>query len=204
LPNKAQFIETLAQRLDGDRKRAAAALDAVIDSIYASVAKGERVALTGFGVFEKRERAARTARNPATGEKVRVKKTSVPAFRAGAEFKAITSGAKKLAKAPAKNAGAAAKKTAGTGSRGAASAGSATKTTGRSATKAAPAAKAPAKKAAATKAPAKKAATKAPATKAAATKAPAKKASAAKSTTKSTATKATTKRAPAKRAAKSS
>ena len=56
--------------------------------------------LTGFGIFEKRDRAARTARNPATGATVKVKKTSVPAFRAGAEFKAITSGAKKLAKAP--------------------------------------------------------------------------------------------------------
>ena len=60
--------------------------------------QGATVVLTGFGVFEKRERAARTARNPATGATVKVKKTSVPAFKAGAEFKAITSGAKKLAK----------------------------------------------------------------------------------------------------------
>jgi DNA-binding protein HU-beta len=102
VPNKAQFIELLAERLDGDRKRAAAALDAVIDTVYANVAKGERVALTGFGIFEKRIRAARTARNPATGAAVKVKKTAVPAFRAGAEFKAITSGARKVAKAPAK------------------------------------------------------------------------------------------------------
>ena len=104
VPNKAQFVELLAERLDGDKKKAQAALDAVIDTVYHAVSKGERVALTGFGVFEKRERAARTARNPATGATVKVKKTSVPAFRAGAEFKAITSGAKKLAKAPAKRA----------------------------------------------------------------------------------------------------
>ena len=152
MPNKAQFIELLAERLDGDRKRAAAALEAVIDTVYANVAKGERVALTGFGIFEKRNRAARTARNPATGAAVKVKKTAVPAFRAGAEFKAITSGARKVAKAPAKKAVAAkapAKKAA---------------------------AKAPAKKAAAAKAPAKKAATKAPARKTAAKKAPAKRA----------------------------
>jgi DNA-binding protein HU-beta len=147
VPNKAQFIEALSERLDGDKKRAAAALDAVIDTVYSMVAKGERVALTGFGVFEKRDRAARTARNPATGASVKVKKTSVPAFRAGAEFKDITAGRRKVAKAPAKNA-APAKKAA---------------------------AKAPAKKAAA-KAPAKKvAAKKAPAKKAAAKKAPARK-----------------------------
>jgi DNA-binding protein HU-beta len=124
VPNKAQFIERLAERMDVDKKTATAALDAV----YAAVAKGERVALTGFGIFEKRDRAARMARNPATGAAVRVKKTSVPAFRAGAEFKAITSGAKKLAKAPAKKAAA----------------------------KKAPARKSPAKKAAAKKAPARK------------------------------------------------
>jgi DNA-binding protein HU-beta len=159
VPNKAQFVEALAERLDGDKKRAAAALDAVIDTVYAHIAKGERVALTGFGVFERRDRAARMARNPATGAAVRVKKTSVPAFRAGAEFKAIASGARKIAKAPVKKAAA--------------------KATPAKATKApakkVAAAKAPAKKVAA-KAPAKKVAAKAPAKKVAAKKAPAKKA----------------------------
>jgi DNA-binding protein HU-beta len=153
VPNKADFIERLANRLGSDKKSAANALDAVLDEIYAIVAKGEKLALTGFGSFEKRDRAARIARNPATGASVRVKKTSVPAFRAGAEFKAIVSGARKLTKAaPAKKA-APVKKAA--------------------ATKAAPA-----KKAAPTKAPASKAAaTKAPpAKKAPAKRAPAKKA----------------------------
>jgi DNA-binding protein HU-beta len=144
--NKAEFVEAVSARLDGDKKAAVAAVDSVIQTIYANVAKGERVALTGFGVFEKRVRAARTARNPATGAAVKVKKTSVPAFRAGAEFKAIASGAKKVA-APAKKAPAAK----------------------------ATAAKAPVKKAVA-KAPAKKVAAKAPAKKAPAKKAPAKKA----------------------------
>lgn len=201
MPNKAQFIETLAERLDGDKKRAAAALDAVIESIYTSVSKGERVALTGFGVFEKRDRAARTARNPATGAPVKVKKTSVPAFRAGSEFKAIVSGAKKMAKAPAKKAGTAAKKTASASSRGSNSttratksngAASQTKSTGRGAAKSAPT-KSAATKSAATKAPAKKAATKAPATKAPATK----------STATKTAAKTTAKKAPAKRSSRS-
>jgi DNA-binding protein HU-beta len=152
VPNKAQFIDLLAERMDGDRKKAAAALDAVIDTVYASVSKGERVVLTGFGIFEKRHRAARKARNPATGAAVHVKKTAVPAFKAGTQFKEITSGARKLAKAPAKKA-AAVKKTAPA--------------------KTAPAKAAPAKTAPARKAPAKKAA---PAKKTPAKKAPANKA----------------------------
>ncbi len=94
MPNKAQFIDSLAERLDGDRKRAAAALEAVIDSVYAAISRGERVAISGFGVFERRDRKARTARNPATGARVDVGPTRVPAFRPGAEFKAIASGAR--------------------------------------------------------------------------------------------------------------
>jgi DNA-binding protein HU-beta len=188
VPNKAQFIELLADRFDGDKRRAAAALEAVIETVYANVAKGEKVALTGFGIFEKRDRAARIARNPATGASVRVKKTSVPAFRAGAEFKAITSGAKKLTKAPA--AAAPARRVV------AAKAAPAKKAV---VAKAAPARKAAAAKAPAAKAPAKKTvAAKAPAKKAPAAKAPAKKAVAAKAPAK----KAPAKKAPAKRAAR--
>ena len=172
MPNKAEFIELLAERLDGDKKRAAAALDAVIQTVYSTVSKGEKVALTGFGSFEKRVRNARTARNPATGATVRVKKTSVPAFKAGAEFKAIASGAKKVAKAPAKKAAAkapaktAAKAPARTAAKAPAKKAAPAKTTARKTV-----AKAPAKKA-----PAKTAAKKAPAKKAPAKKAPAKRA----------------------------
>ena len=97
--NKAELIEALSKRL-GDRKTASTALDSVLEEIQRAVAKGERVAITGFGVFEKRVRGARTARNPRTGESVKVKKTSVPAFRAGQGFKDVVTGSKKLAKAP--------------------------------------------------------------------------------------------------------
>ena len=100
--NKAQLVEALSARLGEEKKRTAATVDALLDTVYRTVQKGEKVALTGFGVFEKRDRAARTARNPATGEKVKVKKTSVPAFRAGQEFKNVVNGSKKLPKvAPA-------------------------------------------------------------------------------------------------------
>ncbi|MEN3362342.1 MAG: DNA-binding protein HU-beta [Mycobacteriales bacterium] len=158
--NKAQLVEALAERLGDDKKRASASVEALLDVVYRAVQKGEKVAITGFGVFEKRDRAARIARNPATGEKVRVKKTSVPAFRAGQEFKNVVSGAKKLpkvaaAKAPSKTA--AAKATAA-------------KTTAVKAAPRAAAAKAPAK-AAATKTAAKTTTTKTTARKTAAKKA---------------------------------
>ncbi|MPZ65121.1 MAG: HU family DNA-binding protein [Pseudonocardiaceae bacterium] len=96
--NKAELIDALAARL-GDKKTAAAAVDGLVDVVVRSVHKGEKVTITGFGVFEKRARAARTARNPRTGEAVRVKKTTVPAFRAGMNFKEVVSGAKKLPRA---------------------------------------------------------------------------------------------------------
>ena len=152
MPNKAEFVELIAQRLGSDKKSAAVALDAVLGTIYSEVAKGEKVTLTGFGIFEKRERAARMGRNPATGERVRVKKTAVPAFRAGTEFKAVVSGAKKLAKsAPAKRvaSAAAAKSTAAKApaKRAAAKATAAKRTTAKVTTAKAPARKSAAKKA---------------------------------------------------------
>jgi DNA-binding protein HU-beta len=91
--NKAELIEALSGRL-GDRKSATAALDAVLAEIQNAVTKGDKVSITGFGVFEKRVRAARTARNPRTGEAVKVKKTSVPAFRPGASFKDLVAAGK--------------------------------------------------------------------------------------------------------------
>jgi DNA-binding protein HU-beta len=113
--NKAELIEALSGRL-GDRKSATAALDAVLSEIQNAVTKGDKVSITGFGVFEKRVRAARTARNPRTGEAVKVKKTSVPAFRAGASFREMVAAgrapkATKAAAAPAKKAPAKAVKT---------------------------------------------------------------------------------------------
>lgn len=84
--NKAELIEALATRL-GDKRTAGDALDAVLAEVQSAVTKGDKVSITGFGVFEKRVRAARMARNPRTGASVRVKKTSVPAFRPGSGFK---------------------------------------------------------------------------------------------------------------------
>ena len=177
--NKSQLIDTLAARFEGNRKQASHALESVLDTITREVAKGEKVAITGFGSFEKRVRDARWVRNPRTGERIKAKKTAIPKFSAGADLKAVVSGAKKLPKltlATATKAAPAKKATA---------------------TKAAPAKKAPAKKAPAKKAPAKTAAKKTTATKAA----PAKKAPAKKTATKAAPAKTAAKKAPAKKTA---
>ncbi|MGW3564059.1 HU family DNA-binding protein [Streptomyces sp. NPDC000941] len=182
--NKAQLVEAIADKVGG-RQQAAEAVDAVLDAMVRAVVSGERVSVTGFGSFEKVERPARYARNPQTGERVRVKKTSVPRFRAGQGFKDLVSGSKKLPRG-----GEVAVKKAPKGSLQVAAKKAAAKKA--AAKKAAPAAKkaaakkAPAKAAAAKKAPAKAAAKKVTAKKAAAKKAPAKKAPARKTTAKKT------------------
>ena len=94
--NKAELIDVLTQKLNTDRRQATAAVENVVDTIVRAVHKGDSVTITGFGVFEQRRRAARVARNPRTGETVKVKPTSVPAFRPGAQFKAVVSGAQRL------------------------------------------------------------------------------------------------------------
>ena len=94
--NKSQLIDALAARFEGNRKAAAHALESVLDTITREVAKGEKVAITGFGSFEKRVREARMVRNPQTGARIKAKKKSVPKFTAGAELKNVVSGAKKL------------------------------------------------------------------------------------------------------------
>jgi DNA-binding protein HU-beta len=158
--NKAELIDVLTTKLNTDRRQATAAVENVVDTIVRAVHKGDSVTITGFGVFEQRRRAARVARNPRTGETVKVKPTSVPAFRPGAQFKAVVSGAQRLpSDGPAVK-------------RGVVSGGGAAKKTAakKAPAKKAAAKKAPAKKAAAKKAPARKAASKAPARKAAAKK----------------------------------
>lgn len=147
--NKSELIDQVADRLDLSRKSAAEAVESVVDSITDAVARGEKVAISGFGIFENVERKAKTGRNPLTGAIIKIKATKVPRFRPGSEFKLsvkngkVTVKTSTAKKAPAK----------------------------KSTTKKTAAKKAPAKKTAAKKAPAKKT----PAKKTAAKKAPAKK-----------------------------
>jgi DNA-binding protein HU-beta len=173
--NKSQLVDKLSARFEGNRKQAAHALESVLDTITREVARGEKVAITGFGSFERKVRKAGKARNPATGATIRTKKKNVPKFTPGQDLKNVVSGAKKLPKLTVS---------------------AATKTAAKAPAKKTTTAKAPAKKAPAKKAPAKKA----PAKKTVAKKAPAKKTAAKKAPAKKTTTAATAKKAPAKKA----
>jgi len=192
--NKAQLVEAVAEQLGG-RKAAAEAVDAVLDTMVRAVVAGDRVSVTGFGTFEKVERSARFARNPQTGEKVKVKKTSVPRFRPGQGFKDLVSGSKKLPKeGPSVKKAPKGSLTPGKAGTTAAVKRAATKRAATAAA-AAPAKKAAAKKTTATAAKKTTAAKKATAVKkATTTKAAATKTTAAK---KATAVKKTTTAAPA-------
>ncbi|MFE1286068.1 HU family DNA-binding protein [Streptomyces sp. NPDC058751] len=189
--NKAQLVEAIADKVGG-RQQAADAVDAVLDAIVRAVVGGDRVSVTGFGSFEKVDRPARYARNPQTGERVRVKKTSVPRFRAGQGFKDLVSGSKKLPKNDV-----AVKKAP----KGSLSGGASATVKKAAAKKATTAKKAAAGRTAAKKTTAAAKKTTAAAKKATAKKATAKTAAAKKTTAKTTAAKTTAaKKAPAKKA----
>ena len=196
--NKSQLIDTLAARYDGNRKQAAHALESVIDTITREVSKGEKVAITGFGSFEKRVRDARWVRNPRTGERIKAKKTAIPKFSAGADLKAVVSGAKKLPKLTLSAAASGARAATGT------TKSTPAKKTSTSAAKKSAAKTSTAKKSPAKKSPAKKTAAKTTTAKKSTAKTAAKKAPAKKTATKSTATKSTAKKSPAKKTAKKS
>ncbi|MFF1821314.1 HU family DNA-binding protein [Kribbella sp. NPDC051587] len=198
--NKSQLVEALAVHFDGNRRQAQHALESIIDTIQRELTKkGGKVAITGFGAFEAIDRPARLVRNPRTNQVLKAKKTVVPKFRAGAELKAVVSGAKKLPKLVAPKATATATKAAAPAKKAAPAKAAATKTVAKKAPAKAVAKKAAPVKAAAKKAaPVKAAAKKAPAKKAAPVKAVAKKAPAKKAPAK----KVAAKKAPAKRAAR--
>lgn len=90
--NKAELIDAVAAAADLSKKDATAAVEAVLDTVKDAVTQGDKVSISGFGIFEKSERSARTGRNPQTGAVVQIAATSVPKFRAGAEFKKKVAG----------------------------------------------------------------------------------------------------------------
>ncbi len=110
--NKAELIDAVAARLEMSKRDVTAVVDNFIEEAKKSVVRGEKVAISGFGVFEAQARKARLGRNPRTGETVKIKATKIPKFRPGAEFKAIVSGDKKMAGGTAAPKKAAAKKAA--------------------------------------------------------------------------------------------
>lgn len=93
--NKSELVDELAQRAGMSKADAGKALGETLNIISDSVADGDKVTLPGFGSFERRERPARTARNPQTGEPIKIKKTNAPAFKAGAVLKKYVAMSKK-------------------------------------------------------------------------------------------------------------
>ena len=92
--NRKELIEALAAKTESTKADAERAVAGLIDIISDTLKKGDSISLVGFGTFEVRKRAARTGRNPKTGEELKIKAAKVPAFKAGATLKATVNGAK--------------------------------------------------------------------------------------------------------------
>ncbi|MCW4152889.1 HU family DNA-binding protein [Halomonas sp. 18H] len=85
--NKSELIEAIAASADIPKASASRALDAMVDTVADSLKKGDSVSLVGFGTFTVKERAARTGRNPQTGEPIQISAAKVPSFKAGKALK---------------------------------------------------------------------------------------------------------------------
>ncbi|KAA0013584.1 MULTISPECIES: HU family DNA-binding protein [Billgrantia] len=85
--NKSELIEAIAASADIPKAAASRALDAMVDTVTESLKKGDTVSLVGFGTFTVKERAARTGRNPQTGEPIQISAAKVPTFKAGKALK---------------------------------------------------------------------------------------------------------------------
>lgn len=90
--NKTELVAQIAENSDLNRTQASAALSATIDAVTGALAKGDTVALPGFGTFAVKERAARTGRNPATGAEMKIPASRVPGFKAGKTLKDAVKG----------------------------------------------------------------------------------------------------------------
>lgn len=93
--NRKELVEALADQTESTKADAERAVAGLIDIISGTLKKGDSLTLVGFGTFEVRKRAARTGRNPKTGEELNIKAAKVPAFKAGATLKATVNDAKK-------------------------------------------------------------------------------------------------------------
>lgn len=93
--NRKELIEALATKTESTKADAERNVGAMIDIISDTLKKGDSLTLVGFGTFEVRKRAARTGRNPKTGEALKIKAAKVPAFKAGTTLKAAVNGTKK-------------------------------------------------------------------------------------------------------------
>ena len=90
--NKGELIDSLVSSTGESKRTVTTVVDGLLDTVQQQVKRGEKVTLPGFGTWERRNRSARTARNPRTGEEIQVKASKVPAFKPGAGFKNFVSG----------------------------------------------------------------------------------------------------------------
>ncbi len=85
--NKSELIEAIAASADIPKAAAGRALDAMVDTVSNALKEGDQVVLVGFGTFSVKERAARTGRNPQTGEPIEISAAKIPSFKAGKALK---------------------------------------------------------------------------------------------------------------------
>ncbi|KRF53652.1 MULTISPECIES: HU family DNA-binding protein [Priestia] len=85
--NKTELVDAVATQAELSKQDAKKAVEALFETISNTLAKEEKIQLIGFGTFEVRERAARTGRNPQTGEEMTIPASKVPAFKPGKELK---------------------------------------------------------------------------------------------------------------------
>ncbi|MCA1714600.1 MAG: HU family DNA-binding protein [Gammaproteobacteria bacterium] len=85
--NKAEFVDAVADSAELSKADAGRAVDAMVNAITRALKNGDTVTLVGFGTFAARKRAARTGRNPRTGEEIKIKASMNPAFKAGKALK---------------------------------------------------------------------------------------------------------------------
>lgn len=85
--NKSELVEAMAKKSGLTKKDAESALNAFTETVGKTLAKGDKIQLIGFGTFEVAQRAARTGKNPATGEKIKIKASKTPKFKAGKALK---------------------------------------------------------------------------------------------------------------------
>ena len=96
--NKAELVAAVAEKTNSTKKDAEASINAFLETVGDALKNDEKVQLIGFGTFETRERAARSGKNPRTGEAVKIKASKVPAFKAGAALKQAVNTKKKSKK----------------------------------------------------------------------------------------------------------
>lgn len=84
---KAELIEALVKKLAISKTQANESIDIILDEITKALSKGDQITLTGFGTFKVSKRAARTGRNPKTGEALKIPAMNVPKFKAGKGLK---------------------------------------------------------------------------------------------------------------------